>query len=313
MNYLFGSKKKEEKIEHIIDDNKVLKPQKSKYDKSDSDPDSDIEEEVPDVKFEDSDDDLEDNKEEKYTDLGEIIHTSRNMTMYLVHPIKVVENITKWTHNRALNDKHVKTIAEGVKKSKRLIGSLKAVKDDTKTITLIDGHHRQKALKNIFKENPDFNMDDVILEVYEVEDFDSEEVLDLFNDCNNVRNISDSEMPNLTCMNLMKKLKEKFPKLIVKSEVCHKPALSEVTLIRKIKTIIRTFKLTKEQMYNLIIEKNREYKEKSRSFFFPNEKPEHKKKHTERYNKASNGNLYLGIKENREYYWLAEIVDSLKG
>jgi len=312
MNYLFGYKK-EGKPELKNDDNKVLKPTKTKYDKSESDPDSDTEDGISHVEFEDLEgEEKSDVKYREYDEIGEIVYKSRNMSMYSVHPTKIIENINKWSHNRALNHKHIKTIAEGIKETKRLVGSLKAVKDENKSIMLIDGHHRQRALEIVFKENSDFNMDDVILEVYEVEDFDSEEVLNLFNVCNNIRNIPDSEMPNLTCMNLMKKLKEKFPKLIVKSEVCHRPALSEVTLTRKLKQIIRTFNLTKEQMYNLIIEKNREYKEKPRQFFFPNEKREHREKHKTIYDKASDGTLYLGIKENREYYWLTEIVDGLK-
>ena len=141
----------------------------------------------------------------------------KNKSVYFFsNPREFVLNICPWTYNNTLTRKHIDKIKEGLKKDPILTGVFSTVLLDDGSLILIDGHHRHAALKELYQEN--FN-EDIEIEVhcYKSDLKDSEKTINLFRKLNNIKPFPDDyerrivrDKTLLATVNIISKLKSRY-------------------------------------------------------------------------------------------------------
>ena len=166
------------------------------------------------TKYSSDEEALESTSEEDEIDntwLGEIIFENNIFKMYATDR-DFVNNIKLWSCQRDLNKEHVNILSNSISKRNYTIGTFKLLEDSNNNIRCIDGQHRIAALKKIIQNDSKFNCD-LFLEIYKVNNFESEEATDLFLDANCNLNMIDKR-PNISLCNVLKYFETEYPGIL---------------------------------------------------------------------------------------------------
>lgn len=148
-------------------------------------------------------------------------------------------NIPIWAYNRKLNHEHIAQLEKDIIKDKHFIGSVKIMKDNDDKYCIFDGQHRINAIKNIMKTNSKFDMD-VLVELYKVDNMNSNEAILLFKRANNVKNVEFSDTPNELVCQIINKLILEYPGMIidVANKRINRPRIDKQVLYQKLLEVI---------------------------------------------------------------------------
>jgi hypothetical protein len=150
-----------------------------------------------------------------------------------------ITNIKMWACQRDLNEEHVLVLKESIIFRGYMLGTFKVIRDKHGEICCIDGQHRIEALKQIMQNNSKFNCD-ITIEVYDVQQFESEEATKLFLDANCVLNMVNLE-PNAMIQRIIKELNREYPGIIIdvlEGRRCNRPRINKRLLVRKLRELV---------------------------------------------------------------------------
>lgn len=177
---------------------------------------------------------------------------------------KFIENVKEWTYNNPVNKEHVQSIQKSLMKRPHLTGVFSIVKLDNGTYYFIDGHHRVKALKKIYKVKPKFKID-ITVHCYYSDTLDSEKTIKLFNRLNNTKPFKPVTKHIDISIVIIKKLNEDFPNMFrdAKTKSLY-PYVHKTTLNKHIQTKLKTIEgeistsniIAKFHKYNNRIKRN---------------------------------------------------------
>ena len=125
-----------------------------------------------------------------------------------------IENIITWTYNNPLNLKHVKKIKEQLLKEPFLTGVFSVVKLNNDKVYLIDGHHRHRALLELYTEG---KLDeDIPVEVhcYESDTIKSQKTINLFQKLNHTKPFQVDIEINILALRIIDFMEKTFPNAI---------------------------------------------------------------------------------------------------
>jgi hypothetical protein len=146
--------------------------------------------------------------------LGKVVHSTRSYDVHFPKMEKFVSNMEPYSYNQKLNKNHVKQIKTAYLKSKHDIqGTFITCTDITGKIYLLDGHHRYKALTDIYnkkKNKKNFNIEPQVHN-YKIENIHSASTRELFNRINKVKPFNNDEEIIRHCHNIIALLKDKYP------------------------------------------------------------------------------------------------------
>ena len=174
--------------------------------------------------------------------LGNSLYVKNNIEYYLADARQFIINIIPWSCQRELNENHVNILVDSIKRRNLIIGSFKVIRNDNNEIRCIDGQHRTEALKKIMENDAKFNCN-ILIEVYNVEDFESEEANELFKDANCVLNIVNCN-PNTITQNILKKLDLIYPDMFIdvqEGQRCNRPRINRKNFVAQMNKIVMNY------------------------------------------------------------------------
>jgi len=245
--------------------------------------------------YESVDESVDESREEDF--LKRKIFENDYIKMYVSDARDFVPNIQLWTSQRPLNTGHVNKLIKSLLEFKHITGSFKVVRDKKGEIRLIDGQHRFVAIKTIMEKDSRFNMD-VCIDLYETDDFDSENTIELFRKVNSCVNISETDQPNIITVNVIKRLQFEFKeKNMIKENKedkgVNRPRIDKRKLYLKLVKCLNKSDKTEDEIYNLIKDQNNQYGLKSRTEF--------KNISENQFKLAKDTGFYLGLDKNFEW------------
>ena len=273
----FSKEKDKEKEKVLVDNEKV--------------------EETEDEEDEETDD--EETEDEEFDFLKNKMYEDENVKFYATDARDLVPNIKIWSTQRSINQDHVKELINNLKNHNHFIGTIKVVRDELNNIRIIDGQHRFCAIKKLIEKDSKFNMN-IILELYETDNLDSEKTMNLFHEANSCLNVSKNDMPNVIANSIVRNLCQRFPKMIIEvkeDKRCNRPRINKRELYLKIKNYVSETSRNESDILEQIFEKNNDYGCRGRQTF--------KNTTTQMFQKCKDSGLYLGLDLNFE--WLNKI------
>ena len=189
----------------------------------------------------DDDDDDDENDDEDEDFLGTLLFDNEKFKIYTTDR-DFVNNIRMWACQRDLNPEHVLTLRESIVSRGYMIGTFKVIRNIQGETRCIDGQHRIEAMKQIMQRDSKFNCD-IIVEVYDVEEFESEEATKLFVDANCVLNMIGLE-PNAMIQRIIKELNREYPDVIIdvlEGKRCNRPRINKRTLVTKLRELVMNY------------------------------------------------------------------------
>jgi hypothetical protein len=205
--------------------------------------------------------------------------------------------------NRKLNKTHIEEIKNGIIEDEMLTSTIKLIVDRNDDVYLLDGHHRYNALLSLNKKSKEaFDMS-LYIEVYNVNEHDDEEVVELFKKANNIKKMSLDDSPIIAISEALKKCVIKFPDMFKDKQddkSVYRPRVNRNIVYNAIRDskIISKYNLTSTDIFNIIVYINNLLSKKPKSFFGSDVKATH-------YEKAQDNGFYLGLKKKNDIYdWL---------
>lgn len=159
--------------------------------------------------------------------LGQSLYFDGNIEYFLSPARDFILNVVPWSCQRGLNQDHVNSLVESIKRRKTIIGTFKVIRNIHGEIRCIDGQHRTEALKKIMENDAKFNCS-ILVEVYNVKEFESEEANEFFKDANCVLNMVNCN-PNTIIQSVLKKLDVEYPGMFVdvkEGKRCNRPRIN---------------------------------------------------------------------------------------
>lgn len=129
------------------------------------------------------------------------------LSLYKYDAKTFCQDFDVWSFNRKLRSEHVENIYKDLcdQKIPYLMGSIKAIRDETNQIRIIDGQHRLQALKMYIENNVEKSVS-ILVEMYRVPSLDSDIVFELFKIANNNLNVTVEDEIDMFVVNLVNKL-----------------------------------------------------------------------------------------------------------
>lgn len=259
--------------------------------------------------------DEEENEDESSEMFGELIDDIGGKYKIKLYkgPYEKILDIKSLDCNRKLVPSHVKEIKLGILKNKCLPTPLKIAKDKYDHYSMLDGHHRKEALRQIYKENKDFHIT-IRIELYEVDNIKDKDFNELYRIANNIIKFDLNDLPQLVIDNAVIKLKSYYPKLIKikRKNKVRIPAIDRNILYNGLRDskIAEDFKLDADDIKNVVININNWLSEQEQSYF------DSDKKMTDSiFKDAKRKKFYLGLKTNKDgdyYNWFDKLRDFAK-
>jgi hypothetical protein len=206
-----------------------------------------------------------------------------------------IPNIKLWSSQRSVNQKHIDELVECLKKRNHFIGTFKIVRDKQKNMRLIDGQHRFLAIKKMMEHDSSFNMN-IVIELYETDNLDSDYTINLFKEANLCLNVSDADLPNIIANKIIKKLCDQFPNMIIDikdGKRCNRPRINKREFYMKLKEYIQETHKTEDEVLQQILAKNIDYGLRGRQTF--------KQASIAMFEKCKETGFYLGLDHNFEW------------
>lgn len=174
--------------------------------------------------------------------LGKSLYYENNVEYCLADARQFIINIIPWSCQRELNENHVNTLIESIKSRNSIIGTFKVIRNGNNELRCIDGQHRTEALKKIMENDAKFNCN-ILVEVYDVEDFESDDANELFKDANCVLNVVNCN-PNTITQNVLKKLDLIYPGMIIDVKEggrCNRPRINRKNFVLQMNKIVMNY------------------------------------------------------------------------
>jgi hypothetical protein len=228
--------------------------------------------------------------------LKELVYEDDKVKFYITDARDFVPNIKIWCAQRELNNDHVNSLIKCLKSSAHFIGTFKVVKDKDGKIRLIDGQHRLFALKKTMETNSSFNMN-IMIELYNIDDLESNKAVDLFKEANNCLNVNPSNLPHLVSTQIVDYFAQRFPKIFIdikEGQKCYRPKINKKEFYNKIKMYLVGSNTTAKDAIEQIILRNNSYGMRSRKSF--------KNVSVKMFEKCKNSGCYLGL--DSDYKWV---------
>lgn len=188
------------------------------------------------------DTDEESDADEAVNILGQSLYFDGNVEYFLSPARDFILNVVPWSCQRGLNEDHVNSLFESIKRRKKIIGTFKVIRNIDGEVRCIDGQHRTEALKKIMENNAKFNCN-ILVEVYDVEDFESEEANEYFKDANCVLNMVNSN-PNTIVQSVLKKLDVEYPGMFVdvkEGQRCNRPRINRKSFVSQMSKFVMNY------------------------------------------------------------------------
>jgi len=188
------------------------------------------------------DTDEESEADESVNILGQSLYFDGNVEYFLSHARDFILNVLPWSCQRGLNEDHVNSLVESIKRRKTIIGTFKVIRNIDGEIRCIDGQHRTEALKKIMENDAKFNCS-ILVEVYDVEDFESEEANEYFKDANCVLNMVNCN-PNTIVQSVLKKLDVEYPGMFVdkkEGQRCNRPYIKRKNFVLQMNKFVMNY------------------------------------------------------------------------
>lgn len=262
---------------------------------------------IDDVITNNSSDELDDNpllREHPW--IRESLFKDEFKEIYLCDTQDFITNIKMFSGQRPVNDEHVEILMRTLQDGKDFRGTMKVVRDLNDEFHLIDGQHRFYAYQKFMENDPKFQRN-LIIEVYNTDYIGSEKTIEIFKEVNNCRNLD--YIPTFDEMNITNKIQQRFPEAIIEIKEANKrvnrPRISKQELHIQIKRMINLLKEKTDREFNineieeLIIKKNNEYRMKPRHFY--------PKISNVTYDKSKKSGFYIGLCD--KFQWIDEIVN----
>jgi hypothetical protein len=237
-----------------------------------------------------------DNEIEEEDFLKCMMYEDDNVKFYASDARDFIPNIKLWSSQRSVNQNHINDLVNCLKKRNHFIGTFKIVRDKEKKMRLIDGQHRFLAIKKIMENDCTFNMN-IVIELYETDNFDSEYTISLFKEANSCLNVSDADLPNIIANKVIKKLCDRFPNMIIEiieGKRCNRPRINKRELYLKLKEYIHETHKTEDDVLKQILDKNNDYGLRGRQTF--------KQASVTMFEKCKETGLYLGL--DLDFDWM---------
>ena len=233
--------------------------------------------------------------------LGRLLFEDKYKKIYVSDLRDFIPNIYIYSGQRPLCEEHVNKLVKCLYDDDTdFKGTMKVVFcRKEKKIYLIDGMHRVNAYKKIMENDSKFNRN-ILIECYETEDVNSEQTISLFKAVNNCKNIELTELPVIDAIVIVEMICKQFPKMISETDKTrtNRPKLSKQDLTTHVRIILQNSNKSKEEIFELILSKNREYGLKSIDKF--------KKISPAMLKKCKDSGFYLGLDDN--FQWIKEIM-----
>jgi len=188
------------------------------------------------------DTDEESDVDEAVNILGQSLYFDGNVQYFLAPARNFILNVFPWSCQRGLNEDHVNSLVESIKRRKIIIGAFKVIRNIDGEIRCIDGQHRTEALKKIMEDDARFNCN-ILVEVYDVEDFESEEANEYFKDANCVLNMVNCN-PNTIVQSVLKKLDVEYPGMFVdkkEGQRCNRPYIKRKNFVLQMNKFVMNY------------------------------------------------------------------------
>ena len=188
------------------------------------------------------DTDEESEADESVNILGQSLYFDGNVEYFLSPARDFILNVLPWSCQRGLNEDHVNSLVESIKRRKTIIGTFKVIRNQEQEIRCIDGQHRTEALKKIMENDAKFNCS-ILVEVYEVEGFESEEANEYFKDANCVLNMVNCN-PNTIVQSVLKKLDVEYPGMFVdkkEGQRCNRPYIKRKNFVLQMNKFVMNY------------------------------------------------------------------------
>jgi len=241
-----------------------------------------------------------DNENEENTNfLNLLIDKDDYCEFYKTDAQTFVKNVKIWAGQRDLNKEHIIYLAKQIRKEKYIMGTFTLVRSDDGTVVLVNGHHRVRALKKIFKLQPSFNCN-IRIELYKTDRLESQKTFNLFRNSNTILNVKVEDMPNKYALSLLDKLTTRFDGIFrdkAIDEVCNRPYIHKRLLFSKLKQAFEKYDIDEDCLFNSIIEFNDKLRRK-----------EYPKCTLKSKGKCIETGCYLGLKEKCS--WLDKLLET---
>lgn len=227
--------------------------------------------------------------------LQHMMYEDNNVKFYASDARDFIPNIKLWSSQRSVNQNHINELIECLKKRNHFIGTFKIVRDKEKKLRLIDGQHRFLAIKKIMENNSSFNMN-IVIELYETDNFDSDYTINLFKEANSCLNVSEADLPNIVCNKVIKQLCERFPNMIIEikeGKRCNRPRVDKRELYLKLREYIQETHKNENEVLQEILNKNNEYGLRGRQTF--------KNVSVSMFEKCKETGFYLGLENDFKF------------
>jgi hypothetical protein len=122
----------------------------------------------------------------------------------------------EYPHNYDIQEDHLKLLVDTIKLSHHLFAPITLIQytaEPDNIFMLIDAHHRIRALKQIFEDDPDFKIQ-LEIYIYLSDTIESETTQTIFNICNRVKISSKDEMKIKLCSEVSRELKRLYGSII---------------------------------------------------------------------------------------------------
>lgn len=213
-----------------------------------------------------------------------------------------IHNIQPWTYNNPLKLEHVQAIKDQLKISPYLTGVFSIVELDSGKLVLLDGHHRHRALLNIYEEDGFDEELEMEIHCYRSDTINSNQTTELFQKLNHTKPFPVSPIITITVIDIIREMDKKYPGALREGvKRANFPNIHKETLNVKLhQKLAEIEEFTMESIFGQIKRLNRVYRKKAESIVVARKKDWPKiQPRLERHG------LYLGIVSLDE--WMSEI------
>ena len=151
----------------------------------------------------------------------QLLHTSDSKikrknytTYYYKNGREFIHDIRPWTFNYPVNEEHIKSICEQVKRQPQLTGVFSIIQLNDYKLILLDGHHRHQALLKLYEDEEFDEEIEIEVHCYQSDTIDSNRTSSLFQKLNNIKPFKVKDEITYHVIKIIQFLEKKYPGVI---------------------------------------------------------------------------------------------------
>lgn len=265
------------------------------------------------------------NSEDEYNTNNSILEENRvdnkeesEYEIIKMYKLREFIQIDSYNHNNTLNKEHIIKLKEDFENNKSgyITGIFSVIEFKDGCIILIDGHHRIKALKELYLEE-NFDTDFMFyVAIYKLDikySQEDENVLDIFSKVNNTKPFKTDIEVTKANINITSRLKSRYPKLFSKTQEEKRnrfPNLNEKGFCRHLGKILEEKEVINEnELFKKIIDYNKKMKRDPTKYLKKAYLNKSSDFYTEKNKQLTTNKCFLGIKSSdTDFKWLTKIL-----